>query len=124
MNDTHFHISFFFFFFYSTSDFRIHIIRLKIFTYEQHGEHQGLFSTLKKKKFGPHLFLVQLSRVILCEHVVIYNQRCSYFLSVRFKFHSRRNDSAFESVTKQLLVPQKTNTIDCIITVFLSSYPR
>lgn len=43
-----FHV--FFLFFYSTLDFRIHIC-LKIFTYEQHGEHQGLFNFKKNWTF-------------------------------------------------------------------------
>lgn len=54
-------------FFLLHPEFRIHIF-LKIFTYEQDGEHQGT-------KSGP-LFLPLQCELNMYESVIIYNQEC------------------------------------------------
>lgn len=105
-------LMFCFCFFYSTSDFRIHIICLKIFTYEQHGVHQGLFNFLK---FGP---FVSCPWYNLCEHVIIYTIKDALNSQQKFQVCSRY-DLTFESVMNRPLGAPKINTIDCII-VFLN----
>lgn len=81
MNNTHFlfleSFSFSFFFFFTPPQISGNTLCLKIFTYVQHVEHQGLFNYLK---FG--LFALWF-RVNPSEHEFTYNQ---LYLNIKLQF--------------------------------------
>lgn len=132
MNDTHFLIFkvIFFFFFYSTSDFRIHIICLKVFTYEHHWEHQGLFWKNLDPFFVFCFFhLVQLKSETLMS-IYPYNQRCSLYRAKKppqkTKNENKKTLSDMITHLSPLLtdpwVPQKLIQLIVYIYFFFLSY--